>query len=52
MSDAQDVAGTIDADDLDDDFEGDTFTAAESALDTLKANEAARKAAKKKGGKK
>lgn len=40
------------ADDLDDDFEGDTFTAAESALDTLRANEAARKAAKKKGGKK
>lgn len=40
------------ADDLDDDFEGDTFTAAEGALDTLKANEAARKAAKKKGGKK
>ncbi len=40
------------ADDLDDDFEGDDFTAAESALDTLRANEAARKAAKKKGGKK
>lgn len=40
------------ADDLDDDFEGDNFTAAESALDTLRANEAARKAAKKKGGKK
>lgn len=39
-------------DDLDDDFEGDSFTAAESALDTLRANEAARKAAKKKGGKK
>ena len=41
-------------DDPDDDFEGDTFTAAESALDTLKANEAARKATtkKKKGGKK
>lgn len=40
------------ADDLDDDFEGDDFTAAESALDTLRANEAARKAGKKKGGKK
>lgn len=40
------------ADDLDDDFEGDNFTAAESALDTLRANEAARKAVKKKGGKK
>lgn len=40
------------ADDLDDDFEGDNFTAAASALDTLRANEAARKAAKKKGGKK
>lgn len=40
------------ADDLDDDFEGDTFTAAESALDTLRANEAARKAAKKGKGKK
>lgn len=39
------------ADDLDDDFEGDNFTEAASALDTLKANEAARKAAKKKGKK-
>lgn len=34
-------------DDIDADFDGDSHTAAESALDVLKANEAARKGAKK-----
>lgn len=41
-----------DTDELDDDFGGDAHTVAASALDTLKANEAQRKAAAKKGGKK
>lgn len=40
------------ASEIDDDFDGDTHNAAANALDVLKANEAARKAAKKKGGKK
>lgn len=39
-------------DDIDNDFDGDSHTAAASALDVLKANEAERKAAKKKGSKK
>tara|TARA_R100000664_G_scaffold33433_1_gene50534 strand:+ start:764 stop:1378 length:615 start_codon:yes stop_codon:yes gene_type:complete len=38
-------------DDIDSDFDSDAHPAAESALDVLKANEAARKAAKKKGSK-
>lgn len=38
-------------DDIDADFDGDTHEAAASALDLLKANEAARKAGKKKGKK-
>lgn len=45
-----DAAGLVD-DDIDSDFEGDTHTAAANALETLKANETARKAAKKKGKK-
>lgn len=39
-------------DDIDADFEGEPHPAAESAVDVLRANEAARKAAKKKGSKK
>lgn len=39
-------------DDIDDDFDGDRHPEAATALDVLKANEAARKAGKKKGGKK
>lgn len=47
----EDVAREL-ASDIDDDFDGDHHTAAASALDVLKANEAERKAAKKKGSKK
>ena len=49
-------AGTIApaelVDDIDADFGDESHPAAESAVDVLRANEAARKAAKKKGGKK
>jgi hypothetical protein len=41
-----------DVEDLDDDFDGDHFTAADEALERLRANEAERKAEKKKGSKK
>ena len=47
---APDVADLVD--DIDADFEGESHPVAESAVDVLRANEAARKAAKKKGTKK
>ena len=50
--DAEPIALADLVDDIDADFEGDSHPEAESAVDVLRANEAARKAAKKKGGKK
>lgn len=50
--DGEEAVGGYELDDIDADFGDESHPAAESAVDVLRANEAARKAAKKKGGKK